>query len=122
MARGVEDHAAVDDAQFAVHAQPQAFEHRGEVPGVDRLAVDGGLAAHRVEAGAVEEGRQQRMAAQRLVEPGEGGGGAFERAGDTRRGDQAGGSAVSQNLIEHQRLLPRRRPADGPVAHHSVRG
>src|SRR5271166_5284548 len=34
MAGGVEDGAAVDDAQRAVHPEPQALEHRGsEVPG-----------------------------------------------------------------------------------------
>ena len=82
MAGGIEDGAAVDNAQRAVHAQPQAFEHGGEVPGIDRLAVDRGLAAHRVEPGAVEEGRAQRVAAERLVEPGEGGGGAGERSGE----------------------------------------
>ena len=47
------------------------FEHGGEVPGIDRLAVDRGLAAHRVEPGAMQKGRAQRMAGERLVEPGE---------------------------------------------------
>ena len=71
VAGGGEDGAAVDDAERAVHAQAKPFEHGGEVPGIDRLAVDRGLAAHRVEPGAVQEGRQQRMAGERLVEPGE---------------------------------------------------
>ena len=79
VARGVDDHAAVDDAQLAVHAQAQALQHRSEMPGIDRLAVDDGLSAHRLEAGAVEEGRPQRVAGQRLVEAREAGGGAFER-------------------------------------------
>jgi len=42
------------------------------VPGVDQLAVDGGLAAYRVEPGAVEEGGAQRVTGERLVEPGDG--------------------------------------------------
>ena len=50
MAGGLEDGAAVDDAECAVHAESETFEHGGEVPGVDRLSIDCGLAAHRVEA------------------------------------------------------------------------
>ena len=45
------------DAQRVIHAQAQPFEDGGEVPGIDFLAVDRGLAAHRLEAGAVEERR-----------------------------------------------------------------
>ena len=84
VAGGGEDGAAVDDAERAVHAQAKPFEHGGEVPGIDRLAVDRGLAAHRVEPGAVQEGRQQRMAGERLVEPGDGGGGLCQGAGQRR--------------------------------------
>ena len=71
VAGGGEDGAAVDDAERAVHAQAKPFEHGGEVPGIDRLSVDRGLAAHGVEPGAVQEGRQKRMAGERLVEPGD---------------------------------------------------
>jgi hypothetical protein len=53
MPRRLEDRPAVDDAQRAIHAEAQAFEHGSEMPGVDRLAVDGGLAAHGVEADPV---------------------------------------------------------------------
>ena len=52
VARRGEDRAAVDNAQRAVHTEAEAFEHRGEVPRIDRLAVDRGLAAHRLEPGA----------------------------------------------------------------------
>jgi hypothetical protein len=55
----LEDAAAIDDAQRSLHAQPQAFEYGGEVPGVDQPAVDGGLAAHRLGPGAV--GCKQRI-------------------------------------------------------------
>ena len=86
VAGGGEDGAAVDDAERAVHAEAKPFEHGGEVPGIDRLAVDRGLAAHGVEPGAVQEGRQQRMAGERLVEPGDGGGGLCQGAGQRRTG------------------------------------
>ena len=84
MAGGGEDGAAVDDAERAVHAQAKPFEHGGEVPGIDHLAVDRGLAAHGVEPGAVQEGRQQRMAGECLVEPGERRGGLRQGAGQRR--------------------------------------
>jgi hypothetical protein len=47
--------------------QPQVLRHRGEVPGVDREAVDRGLAADGVEPRAVQEGRPQRMPGQRRI-------------------------------------------------------
>ena len=84
VAGGGEDGAAVDDAERAVHAQAKPFEHGGEVPGIDRLAVDRGLAADGVEPGAVQEGRQKRMAGERLVEPGERRGGLRQGAGQRR--------------------------------------
>ena len=84
VAGGGEDGAAVDDAERAVHAQAKPFEHGGEVPGIDRLAVDRGLAAHGVEPGAVQKGRQKRMAGERLVEPGERRGGLRQGAGQRR--------------------------------------
>ena len=96
VAGGGEDGAAVDDAERAVHAQAKTFEHGGEVPGIDHLAVDRGLAAHGVEPGAVQEGRQQRMAGERLVEPGERRGGLRQGAGQRRiRFPGAGRSSVS---------------------------
>ena len=82
MPGGVEDFSPVDNAERAVHAQPQPLQHGGEVPGVDQLAVDRGLAAHRVEPGAVEESRKERMAVQRLVEPGDRRGRFGERRGE----------------------------------------
>ena len=84
VAGGGEDGAAVDDAERAVHAQAKPLEHGGEVPGIDRLSVDRGLAADRVEPGAMQEGRQQRMAGERLVEPGERRGGLRQGAGQRR--------------------------------------
>ena len=84
VAGGGEDGAAVDDAERAVHAEAKPFEHGGEVPGIDHKAVDRGLAAHGVEPGAVQEGRQKRMAGERLVEPGERRGGLRQGAGQRR--------------------------------------
>jgi hypothetical protein len=45
------------------------------------ILVGGGLAAHRLEPGAIEERRHQRVAGQRLIEPRNGGCGADERRG-----------------------------------------
>ena len=84
VAGGGEDGAAVDDAERAVHAQATPFEHGGEVPGIDRQSVDRGLAADRLEPGAVQEGRQKLMAGECLVEPGEGRGGLRQGAGQRR--------------------------------------
>ena len=80
VARGIDDGAAVNPAEPCVSVQPEPFEHGGEVPGVDQHPVDGGLAAHRVEPGAVEEGRPQRVVLQRLVESGDRGRRRGERA------------------------------------------
>ena len=99
MAGGGEDGAAVDDAERAVHAQAQPFEHGGEVPGVDRLAVDRGLAADGVEPGAVQKGRQQRMAGECLVEPGERRGGLRQGAGQRRI--QVFSRCRPQQCLEH---------------------
>jgi hypothetical protein len=52
---------------------------RDRSPGLDR-----GLAADRLEPGAVQEGRQQLMAGKRLVEPGDGGGGLCQGASQRR--------------------------------------
>ena len=81
---GVKNDAAIDDAERPVHAQAQALEHRGEVPRIDELAVDRGLAADRVQAGTVQKGRTQGVIGQRLVEPGDRGGGLGE--GGAERG------------------------------------
>jgi hypothetical protein len=63
------------------------------VPGVDRRAIGRGLAAYRVEPDAVEEGRPQRMAGERLIEPRDGGGGG-ERDGQRRIGGAARGNGI----------------------------
>ena len=54
------------------------------MPGIDRRAVDRGLAAHRLEPGAVEKGGEQRMEGKRLVQPGDRTGGQGECPGDRR--------------------------------------
>jgi hypothetical protein len=55
-----------------------------EIAVVECPAPDRGLAAHGIEPGAVEEGRSQGMAGERLVEPGDRGGGRGARHGDAR--------------------------------------
>ncbi len=78
-----------------------AAESGGEVPGVDRLAVDGGLAAHSVEADPVEEGRPQRMVLQRLVEAREGRGGVFEGAGKGGGGREGFSCCWRDKVVQH---------------------
>jgi hypothetical protein len=78
VAGGIEDAAAIAHREAWIHAQPQAFQHRRQVPGIDAVAVDGGGAPGRFEPGAIEHRRQQRMEGQRLVEPGDRTGGAGE--------------------------------------------
>jgi uncharacterized protein involved in copper resistance len=70
--RSVEDGAAVEHGQARVHAQAQAFEESGEVPGIDCMAVDSGGPPHGFEARAMEHGRKEGMAHKGLVEPGNG--------------------------------------------------
>ena len=110
VAGGGEDGAAVDDAERAVHAQATPFEHGGEVPGIDHKAVDRGLAADRVEPGAVQEGRQQLMAGERLVEPGECRGGLRQGAGQRRIFSQCRPQQCVEHFF-HPRRTGARRPA-----------
>ena len=110
VARGVDDGAAVNPAEARVRVQPEPFEHGGEVPGVDQHPVDSGLAAHRVEPGAVEEGRPQGVAGQRLVEPGDRGRRRCERAG--QRGARVG--SARKQRVEHGSSGPLRRATCAP--------
>jgi hypothetical protein len=55
VASRIEDHAAIDDAQGVVHAQPEALEHRGEVLWINRLAIHGRLTTHRLQPGAIQK-------------------------------------------------------------------
>ncbi|ODU61903.1 MAG: hypothetical protein ABS99_01990 [Acetobacteraceae bacterium SCN 69-10] len=114
----LEDGAAVDDAKSRIHTQAQALEDGREVPGVYRLSIDGGLAAHSFEAGAVEERGLQRMALQRLVESGDcrrgmrerGTGARFGRSpwnGDAGKADETGidlGAARTDWCVGHGQL------------------
>ena len=95
VAGGGEDGAAVDDAERAVHAEAQPLEHGGEVPGIDRLSVDRGLAAHGLEPDPVKKGRAQGVRTERLVKPGEG----------TSGMDRAPATAVSRTDGGVRRML-----------------
>ena len=81
MTRGRKNRAAVYNAQRVLHPQAQAFQHGSEMPGINCLPIHAGLATDGVEPGAIKKGGRQRMAQQRLVEPGDGGCGVFERPG-----------------------------------------
>ena len=113
VAGGGEDGAAVDDAERAVHAQAKPFEHGGEVPGIDHQAVDRGLAAHGVEPGAVQEGRQKRMAGECLVEPGERRGGLCQGAGQRRIFSRCRPQQCVEHFF-HPRRTAAHRPAPAP--------
>ena len=54
---GSEQHAAVEHRRHMIKPQAHPFDQGREVPRVDRLAVDRGLMAHRVEPGAPGPGR-----------------------------------------------------------------
>jgi hypothetical protein len=103
----IEDHAAIDDAQSVVHAQPKALEHRGQVPWINRLAIHGCLTTHGVQPGAIQKSRQQRVTDNSLVHPGDSRGGAGKRVSYTRFGQQRG--LRFDRLAEHA-FLPRMSP------------
>lgn len=68
---GGQDGTAIGEAKPAVHPYPEPFEHCSEVPWVDAVAIDSGLAANRVEAGPVEKGGPQGVVNYRFIEPGD---------------------------------------------------
>jgi hypothetical protein len=74
------------------------------VPGIDRLAIDVRLPTHRFQPGAIEKGRQQRVAGERLVEPGETGCRALKAASKRRTNVLAG---CVQQCVKH--AAPRRK-------------
>src|SRR5487761_1677075 len=81
-----------------IDAQAHPFDQGGEVPGVDRLAVDRALTAHRVEPGAPGPGRGERVRSDGRIEAGDGAGGAFEGRGDgSRRGLDAAVAIVAHH-------------------------
>ena len=106
-----EDGAAIDDAQRVIHAQSQPLQHGGEVPGIDAVTVDRGLAPYRLEPGPVEESRTQRVVVEGLVEPCDGARSAFESS--RQRGGRRGGSGAigTEATVQHQR-----GPAAGGMA------
>jgi hypothetical protein len=61
---------AFDGCANVVHAQPKALEHRGQVPGINRLAIHDRLTTHRVQPGAIQQSRQQWVTDKSLVHPG----------------------------------------------------
>ena len=87
VARRVEGLQPLNDGQRAVHPEPQALEHGGELQGIDQLPVDRGLPTHGLESGAEEEeGALQGMEDERLIEAGDGGRGSGQRSGECRSG------------------------------------
>ena len=48
--RGVDDLAAVDDAEIGLHPQPQALKRNRQVPGINQVTIDGGLTTDSLKA------------------------------------------------------------------------
>ena len=82
VARRLEDCATLDDRRGAVHPEADPFDHRGEMPGVDHQPVAGGVTADRLEPGAPQPGRYQRVTGGERIKPGDRRGGLFERTGE----------------------------------------
>jgi hypothetical protein len=68
------------------------------MPGVDRLAIDHGLAADGVEAGTVGPGRGERVAGEDRIEASDGAGRPLQSGGDRHR--QALGAGLT--VVAHQ--------------------
>ena len=98
MRRG-EQHAAVDQYRGMIEAQANPLDQRRQMPGIDRLAVDRGLPADCVEAGAPGPGRSQRVRSERHIEAGDHAGGMFESAGERDRQARRGFLRVSEIRI-----------------------
>ena len=82
--------SAIEGVRFRV-------DHRCQVPGVDDLAVDRGVAADCVEPGAIRPGWGERVACQHRIEPRDSTGGAFETCGDRRLLGEGSGDIMHQN-------------------------
>jgi hypothetical protein len=71
MAGGFENDAAINDAKRVIHAKAQTFQNGCEMPRINGHSIDAGLAPNGFEAGAIEEGRQKGVPAQRLIKSGD---------------------------------------------------
>ena len=80
----LEDRTAIDDRRGAVHPEAHPFDHRGEMPGVDRAPVASGVTADRVEPDPPQPGGEQRMTGQERIEAGDRRCGLFEGTGECR--------------------------------------
>lgn len=88
MAGGVEDGAAIGNAGGVAELQAEAFDAGRQVPGIDPASIDRRLATYRIQPYPIQEGGQERVAAKRLVEP-----------GDARRNQLLARTAVCEGAI-----------------------
>ena len=107
MLGGSEQEAAFEHRRHVINPQTHPFDQGGEVPGVDRLAVDRGLPAHRLEPGAVGPGRGERVVGEGGIEAGDHCGRPFEARRERRRH----GFGSGYQAIRHQ--YSRARPSIG---------
>ena len=68
-----------------IEAQADPLDQRRQMPRVDRLAVDRGLPADRVEPGAPGPGRSQRVGGECRIEAGDHAGSPFESGRERHR-------------------------------------
>ena len=74
-------------------SEADPFDDGGKMPAVDQLPVDGRLAPHRIEAGAIKPGRRERVRLEPRIEPREGACGSFQgRRRGTTEGQGRGGA------------------------------
>ena len=110
VAGGVEDGAAVGNAGGVAELQAEAFDAGRQMPRIDAASVNGRLATHRVQPDSIQEGGQERVAAKRLVEPGDARRGTCERVRESEVDIEWRGWR-GEELVKHHAVL--RVGADG---------
>jgi hypothetical protein len=96
-----EHRTAIEQCRAGAEAEADALDQGRQVPGVDRLAIDGGLAADCVEPGAPRPGGGERVTRQGRIEAGDGAGGMLDRGADRHR--QGRQTRLSDGIHQHDR-------------------
>ena len=104
MTGGVEDGAAIGNAGGVAELQAEAFDAGSQVPGIDPASIDRRLATHRIQTDPIQEGGQERVAAKRLVKPGDARRGARERVRESEVDFKWRGWR-GEELVKHHAVL-----------------
>jgi hypothetical protein len=99
---GLENLAALGDADIWIHPEPEALDKRREMPRVDPQAIDRGLAADGIEPRPVKKSRAQGMVRQCLVQPRDRGRSMRQGRCDGRKIDRVG---IRYSDHEYARLI-----------------